>query len=108
MVFALLPPARKEALEQANAFVFQHAGCHLERVVQPRVGMYLIQRAKRPGFRVGRSVDAASDARLVHEPGAHDARLERYVHRAIGQAPCIEFFGGKLYGRELGMARRVL
>ena len=74
-----------------SAFVGEDARCDLERVVQTLVGVYLVQRAKRSRFGVGGAIDAPSNAGLVHEPSAHNARLERNIYGAVGKPPSIEF-----------------
>lgn len=43
----------------------------------------------------------------MHEPCAHDARFERYIDRAVGEAPGIECFCGSKQSAELCVPCRI-
>ena len=100
--------AREEVAQHTRALVSKHAGDRFERVVEPLVLVHRVQRAERAGFRIRRAVHAPANARLVHEARAHDARLQRHVHGAVGQPPRVQHFGGALHRKELRMSRRIL
>ena len=69
-------------------------------MVQPFVGVHRIKRTQRTRLRVGRREHAAVDTGLVHQPRAHDAGLERHIHRAAGKPPHAQMIGCRLHGQE--------
>ena len=70
--------------------------------------MNAVKRAQGPGLLIACAVNATIDARLVHKARAHDARLERHIHRAAAQAPAAQLLRGSFHRHELCVARRVL
>ena len=81
---------------------------HLERMVEALVFVYAVQRPQGAGLRIRRTVNAAPDACLMHQPRAHYARFQRDVHRAMLKPPGIELPCGLEHGDELRMACGVL
>ena len=69
-------------------------------MVEPLVCVDGVKGAKRPGFRVGRTIDAAGDASLMHESRAHHAGFKRHVDRTVRKAPASER-GGRLFDGDM-------
>lgn len=76
-------------------------------MVEPFIGMDGIQGSERSGLGIRRSPDASVDARLMHEPCAHDARLDRHIHGAARKSPATKGLCGGAHGGKLRMPRRI-
>lgn len=76
-------------------------------MVEPFIGMDGIQGSERSGLGIRRSPDASVDARLMHEPCAHDARLDRHIHDAARKSPATKGLRGGAHGGKLRMPRRI-
>ena len=91
IAFLFLAAARfEEFRKHGGALTRKHARLNLERMVEAFVGMYRIQRPQCARLGIGRAVHASANARLVHKARAHNARLERDIHRAVGKTPAFE------------------
>ena len=77
-------------------------------MVEPAILLQPIQRAQRPTLSIGRPVYAAAHTGIDHKAGAHGARLQRHVHRAVAQAPSAQRFGGVAKSQKLRVGTRVL
>lgn len=76
-------------------------------MVEPFIGMDGIQGSERSGLGIRRSPDASVDARLMHEPCAHDARLDRHIHGAARKSPATKGLCGGAHSGKLRMPRRI-
>ena len=98
---------REERAQRLSAFALQHAGGHVEMVVQPRVLVHTEKRARRASLGVGRTIYAAIHARVHHKARAHEARLERHVHRATREPPTTERMGSLEHRQEFRVRGRI-
>src|SRR5712691_9839122 len=73
----------EELLQERAAFRLEHAAEHSSLVIQPSVAGDLVESVTRPGLRVGSAVDDRRNAREHDRAGAHRARFQRDVHRAV-------------------------
>ena len=103
----LAPKLGKKSLEHTCALVGKHPRSHLERMVEPSVGIQLVKRPKRACLGVGRAVNAAGHTRVHHKTRTHNAGLEGHIHRAAREPPASERAGRRDHRRELCMRRRV-
>ncbi len=105
---SFLPSSCEKSFQNAGTLICQDSGNHLKRMVQPLVAVDGVQCSQRTGFRIRRPIHTSVDACLVHQPRAHDARLQCYVHRTACQAPNAKLCRRLLHGHELRMPCRVL
>ena len=77
-------------------------------MVQPVVGIEVVERPESTALGIRGAVHAAADARIHHEPGAHGAGFERHVHRATREAPPTEHASRIHHREELRVRGRVL
>lgn len=77
-------------------------------MIQASIVMYLIQSPQSASLGIARTVHATVNARLLHEAGAHEARLERHVYRATGKPPAAKLTRGLLECDKLRMSCRVM
>ena len=77
-------------------------------MIQALIGVHGIKRAKRARFLIRSAINAPIDARLMHKPGAHNARLQRHIHGTSRQSPHAQLLRGSLHGQKFRMPRRIL
>src|SRR4051812_26060651 len=105
---AALPARCEEVGQQRGGLPRQDAAGDLGPVVEPRLGEDVEDTARRARLRIGAAVDDAGHAREDDRAGAHGARLERHVERAVEHAPRADR-GRRLAERDrLGVRGRVL
>jgi len=84
---ALFPQAAEELLQQRCALFRQHPAHHFWTVIQTRVPNNVGHRPGHARLLVERTKDEHAHPRQYDRAGAHRARLERDVQRAVVESP---------------------